>query len=184
MWHCYGGRFADSLIRKKSSYFTTWKFSPQTDPPAAILVVGGATPTVELVDFTDGGAESCVSPVTAINYYRNAAGILVDGKPTICGGGSNYNYYSTDKCISYDLAEGKWLPYTSLPEPRYHFLLSALMSSGKITYQNWRFSGATVLGPNNEWWITGGQEYPYDYYPQETSVKLVDGQWRSGPMVK
>ena len=59
-----------------------------------------------------------MSPVTAINYYRNAAGILVDGKPTICGGGSNYNYYSTDKCISYDLAEGKWVPYTNLPEPR------------------------------------------------------------------
>ena len=88
------------------------------DPPAALLVVGGGQPTVELVDLTEGGAESCISPVSAVNFFSNAAGIYVDGKPTICGGGSYYSYYTTDKCLSYDMAEGQWVPYSSLPDTR------------------------------------------------------------------
>ena len=82
------------------------------------MVVGGAKADVELVDLTEGGAESCISPVLAVNYFSNAAGIYVDGKPTICGGGSYYGYYTTDKCLSYDMAEGQWVPYSSLPDTR------------------------------------------------------------------
>ena len=61
------------------------------DPPAALLVVGGGKSSVELVDLTDGGAESCISPVSALNYKSNAAGIWVDDNPTVCGGGDYYS---------------------------------------------------------------------------------------------
>ena len=74
---------------------------------------------MELVDLTDGGAESCISPVSAPNYLANAAGIWVDDKPTVCGGGSNYGYTSTDKCVSFDMTDGKWVPYGKLPETRF-----------------------------------------------------------------
>ena len=73
---------------------------------------------MELVDLTDGGAESCISPVSAPNHLANAAGIWVDGNPTVCGGGTAYGYTSTDKCVSFDMTEGKWIPYSSLPETR------------------------------------------------------------------
>ena len=73
---------------------------------------------MELVDLTDGGAESCISPVSALNYKSNAAGIWVDDNPTMCGGGSYYSYDYSDKCASYDMNEGKWAPYNILPETR------------------------------------------------------------------
>ena len=82
------------------------------------MIVGGGQSIVELVDLTDGGAESCLSPVIAPNSLPNAAGIWVDDKPTVCGGGSNNGFTSTDKCVSYDMAEGKWIFYGSLPETR------------------------------------------------------------------
>ena len=88
------------------------------EPPSALLIVGGGQSSVELVDLTDGGAESCISPVSAPNFFANAAGIWVDDKPTVCGGGRYYNDYTTDKCVSYNLAEGKWDFYDSLPEDR------------------------------------------------------------------
>ena len=94
------------------------QFYPKLDPPLALLVVGGGQSSVELVDLTVGGAESCISPVSAPNYLANAAGIWVDDKPTICGGGSYYSYIYSDKCLSYDMVEGKWIPYTRLPETR------------------------------------------------------------------
>ena len=94
------------------------QFYPKLDPPSALLVVGGGQSSVELVDLTDGGAESCISPVSAPNYLANAAGIWVDDKPTVCGGGNNYDYLISDKCISYDMVEGKWIPYGRLPETR------------------------------------------------------------------
>ena len=88
------------------------------DPPAALLVVGGGKSSVELVDLTDGGAESCISPVRALNFKRNAAEIWVDDNPTMCGGGDYYSYDYSDKCASYDMNEGKWAPYNILPETR------------------------------------------------------------------
>ena len=83
------------------------------------MVVGGGQSSVELVDLTDGGAESCISPVSAPNYLANAAGIWVDGNPTVCGGGSNYGYTSTDKCVSFDMNEGTWALSGNLPETRF-----------------------------------------------------------------
>ena len=92
------------------------------DPPSAILVVGGGVSSVELVDLTDGGAESCISPVSAVNYKKNSAGIWVDNNPTVCGGGDYYSYDYSDKCASYDMADGKWKPYNNLPETRLDLL--------------------------------------------------------------
>ena len=83
------------------------------------MVVGGGQSSVELVDLTDGGAESCISPVSAPNYLANAAGIWIDDKPTVCGGGTAYGYTSSDKCVSFDMNEGKWIPHSSLPETRF-----------------------------------------------------------------
>ena len=91
------------------------------EPPSALLVVGGGITSVELVDLTDGAAESCISPVSAPNYLANSAGIWVDDKPTVCGGGSTNGYTSTDKCVSFDMTDGKWVPYNSLPETRFIF---------------------------------------------------------------
>ena len=71
------------------------------DPPTALLVVGGGVSSVELVDLTDGSGNSCISPVGALNYEKNAAGILVDNNPTVCGGGEYYSYNYSDKCASY-----------------------------------------------------------------------------------
>ena len=88
------------------------------DPPSALLVVGGGIQSVELIDLTDGGAESCISPVQAPNHQKNAAGLWVDDNPTVCGGGEYYGYESSDKCVSYDMNEGKWFLYNSLPETR------------------------------------------------------------------
>ena len=69
---------------------------------------------MELVDLTEGGAESCISPVKAANYHQNAAGVWMDDKPTVCGGGNQYSDYVTDKCYSYEMAEGSWVPASSL----------------------------------------------------------------------
>ena len=74
--------------------------------------------SVELVDLTDGGAESCISPVSALNYKKNSAAIWIDDNPTVCGGGDYYSYDYSDKCASYDMNEGKWTPYNILPETR------------------------------------------------------------------
>ena len=92
--------------------------SHSADPPAALLVVGGGKSSVELVDFTDGGAESCISPVSAPNYKKNSAAIWIDDNPTVCGGGDYYSFDDSDKCASYDMNEGKWAPYNILPETR------------------------------------------------------------------
>ena len=105
------------------------KLFPTLEPPSALLVVGGGKATVELVDLTDGGAESCISPVSAPNHLENAAGIWVNNKPTVCGGGSMYGYTSTDKCVSFDMNEGKWTLSGNLPETR---LISLNYSINKI----------------------------------------------------
>ena len=94
------------------------KLFPTLEPPSALLVVGGGKATVELVDLTDGGAESCISPVRALNYKKNSAAIWIDDNPTVCGGGDSYSYDYSDKCASYDMNEGKWAPYNILPETR------------------------------------------------------------------
>ena len=88
------------------------------DPPVAILVVGGGDAKVELIDLTEGGAESCISPVEATNYHRNAAGVWVDDKPTVCGGGYLYNALISDQCYSYEMEEGSWIPVNNLLGPR------------------------------------------------------------------
>ena len=88
------------------------------DSPAAILIIGGQNAKTEVIDLATGGAESCVSDVLAPHFSENAMGIFVGDKPTICGGGSYYSYIYSDKCLSYDMVEGKWIPYTRLPETR------------------------------------------------------------------
>ena len=85
-------------------------------------MVGGGISSVELVDLTDGGAESCISPVIAPNSKSNAAGIWIDDKPTVCGGGDYYSYDYSDKCVSYNMNEGKWVPYNNLPESRLDYI--------------------------------------------------------------
>ena len=70
---------------------------------------------MELVDLTEGGAESCISPVLAPNFHMNAAGIWMNDKPTVCGGGDSYGFDSfTDMCYSYDMMEGSWVPANHL----------------------------------------------------------------------
>ena len=94
-------------------------YKSSIDPPAAILVVGGGNADVELVDLTDGGAESCISPVKAANFHRNAAGVWLEDKPTVCGGGDYYGFDSfTDECYSYEMMEGSWIPAGSLSGAR------------------------------------------------------------------
>ena len=74
---------------------------------------------MELVDLTEGGAESCISPVKATNFFEKSAGVWLDDKPTVCGGTT---YYAgdkiTDKCYSYEMAEGSWVPAGNLLGPR------------------------------------------------------------------
>ena len=43
---------------------------------------------------------------------------------------------------------------------------------------------STVMSPTDGWWITGGELYPYDYYPQATTVKISNGQFTSGESVR
>ena len=74
--------------------------------------MGGGNANVELVDLTEGGAESCISPVLATNFLEKAAGVWVDEKPTICGG--MYSDSITDKCYSYEMEEGSWVPAGNL----------------------------------------------------------------------
>ena len=68
-----------------------------------------------------GGAESCISSVPEPHNSENAMGIVVDGKPTICGGwnwlGDPITGY--DVCYSLDTTTGAWEQFTSLPEIRY-----------------------------------------------------------------
>ena len=90
---------------------------PITDPPAAILVVGGGQSSVELVDLNNGGAQSCISPVATYFNPKNAAGIWLEDKPTICGGGEYYGSV-TDKCFSYDMTEGSWKNSSNLLKTR------------------------------------------------------------------
>ena len=165
-------------------------FTYTIDPPAAILVVGGGQSNVELVDLTDGGAESCISPVIAPTYLPNAAGIWVDDKPTVCGGGSNYDYTISDKCVSYDMTEGKWIPYTSLPETRLNIHNQRIEYESEFwaqlisNYFSCRMAARSVLTSTYGWWITGGQLYPYDYYPQSSTVKMSNGQFVTGESVR
>lgn len=85
----------------------------------AVLVVGGGNADVELVDLTGGGAESCISPVLAKNFRKNAAGVWVDDKPTVCGGGDQYEGDSvSEKCFSYDMMAGSWIPFSNLLRKR------------------------------------------------------------------
>ena len=89
--------------------------------PAAILIIGGSNDQTEVIDLATGGAESCVSSVPQPHSSENAMGIVVDGKPTICGGwnwlGDPITGY--DVCYSLDTATGAWEQFTSLPEIRY-----------------------------------------------------------------
>ena len=62
---------------------------------------------MELVDLTEGGAESCISPVLAINFFEKSAGVWLDDKPTVCGG--THGDSITGKCYSYEVAEGSWV---------------------------------------------------------------------------
>ena len=39
------------------------------------------------------------------------------------------------------------------------------------------------MSPTDGWWITGGELYAYDYYPQDTTVKISNGQFISGEPV-
>ena len=87
-----------------------------SDPPAAILVVGGGIANVELVDLTEGGAGSCVSPVIASNYLEKAAGLWLDDKPTVCGGKNGDTL--SDECASYDMTEGSWASVGNLSATR------------------------------------------------------------------
>ena len=90
-------------------------FPSPLEPPAAILVVGGGNANVELVDLTEGGAESCISPVLATNFRKNTAGVWVDEKPTVCGGGDYYGDDSlSDECYSYEMEDGSWFPVSNL----------------------------------------------------------------------
>ena len=40
------------------------------------------------------------------------------------------------------------------------------------------------MSSTDEWWITGGEFYAYDYYPSDTTVKVSNGQFVSGENVR
>ena len=74
-----------------------------------------------MIDLATAGAESCVSSVLEPHNSENAMGIMVDDKPTICGGWNWIDSFPEgyDVCWSLDLFTGAWEEFTSLPEIRY-----------------------------------------------------------------
>ena len=85
------------------------------------MIIGGQNNKTEVIDLATGGFESCVSDLLAPHFSENAMGIVVGGKPTICGG---WNWLGNppegyDVCWSLNLLTGSWEQFISLPEIRY-----------------------------------------------------------------
>jgi hypothetical protein len=104
------GKYAKCLVRGS----TLKPIAFHLVDPAAILVLGGDKSEVELIDFTTGGAKSCISTQHAPHSHSKAAGIWIDDKPTICGGGDTFSATINSDCHSYNLKTGQWNQASSL----------------------------------------------------------------------
>ncbi len=80
-----------------------------SDTPASILVAGGDFPEVELIDFANNGADSCLAHDHTPHHHRESSAIFVDGKPTICGGGDYWVAGINGECHSFDLHNIAWV---------------------------------------------------------------------------